>query len=251
MTHAARPVASARVPRVTRPMCGRYNNSGTDAGKLRERFELPADEPVAESALGRANVSPTQSVLAVVRGHDDRRHPVLLRWGLAPRWAALRGGPSLINARDDKLASSRAWRPLAASAYHRCLIVADGWLEWQRPEDPRGRKQPFVHRLKTAGPFAFAGLWLIARPKDSDEEIASAAIVTTAANRDVAFVHDRMPVLLDGPAAEAAWLDTAVDLDGALELARPLADGLLDVYAVDPKINSSRVEGLDLLEPLA
>jgi putative SOS response-associated peptidase YedK len=66
----------------------------------------------------------------------------------------------------------------------------------------------------------------------------------------VSFVHDRMPVVPDGPAAEDAWLDPDVDLDAALELVRPLPDGLLDVCALSPKINSSRNKGIELLTPL-
>lgn len=229
-------------------VCGRYSLGSNNPALLAERFSLPDREPVADDLLGRANVCPTDPVLAVVLGHDRRRHPVRLRWGLAPHWAKLRGGPLLINARDDKIRSSKAWRPLARSAASRCLIVADGWLEWQKPEDPRSPRQPFLHRLD--GPFAFAGLWCIARPRDSEEEIASATIVTTTANRDVAFLHDRMPVVLDGPAAEDSWLDPAVELDGALELARPLPPGRLTVHPVSPAINSNRAEGLELLEPL-
>jgi putative SOS response-associated peptidase YedK len=133
------------------------------------------------------------------------------------------------------------------SAGHRALIVADGWIEWKHAEDP---KQPFLHRLKTCDIFAFAGLWTVAQPKDAAEKIASGAIITTSANRDVSFVHDRMPVVLDGIAAEAAWLDPDVDLDGALELVRPLPDGLLDVYPLSTDINSSRVAGIELLTPL-
>jgi putative SOS response-associated peptidase YedK len=38
-------------------------------------------------------------------------------------------------------------------------------------------------------------------------------------------------------------LDPEVDLDAALELVRPLPDGLLDVYPLSTEINSSRVEG--------
>jgi putative SOS response-associated peptidase YedK len=59
---------------------------------------------VPAEGLGRANVSPTQQVLAVVRERDGERHPAMLRWGLAPR-ATLKGGRSLINARDDKIAT--------------------------------------------------------------------------------------------------------------------------------------------------
>ena len=40
------------------------------------------------------------------------------------------------------------------------------------------------------------------------------------------------------------------DLDAALELVRPLPDGLPDVYALSTEINSSRVEGIQPLTPL-
>jgi putative SOS response-associated peptidase YedK len=59
-----------------------------------------------------------------------------------------------------------------------------------------------------------------------------------------------MPAVLDGIVAEAAWLDPDVDLDAALELMRPPPDGLLDVYPLSAKINSSRNEGIELLTPL-
>ena len=65
----------------------------------------------------------------MIRDRDEQRHPAMLRWGLAPRWATLKGGPSLINARDDKIARSNAWKPLVRSSSHRALIVADGWIE--------------------------------------------------------------------------------------------------------------------------
>jgi putative SOS response-associated peptidase YedK len=85
--------------------------------------------------------------------------------------------------------------------------VADGYYERQKPEDPKQPKQPFYHRLADGQPFAFAGLWTTATPKDSEEPITSCSIITTVANDDVRFVHDRMPVILNGSDAEAAWLD--------------------------------------------
>jgi putative SOS response-associated peptidase YedK len=45
------------------------------------------------------------------------------------------------------------------SSSHRALIVADGWIDWKHAEDPKQPKQPFLHRLKDSGIFAFAGLW--------------------------------------------------------------------------------------------
>jgi putative SOS response-associated peptidase YedK len=195
-------------------MCGRYTNAARDPQVIAARFEITISPAVAERAVGRANIAPTQSVLAVVNGEDGGREAVLARFGLAPSWAKLRGGPSLINARDDKLATSGAWKRLTTAASHRALIVADGYYEWQKPEDPKQPKHPFYHRLPDGEPFAFAGLWTTATPKDAGEPITSCSIITTNANREVRVVHDRMPVVLDGPDAEAASLSPDVDLTG-------------------------------------
>jgi putative SOS response-associated peptidase YedK len=232
-------------------MCGRYTQTSADQGSIADRFGPFDDRALPLETLGRANVCPTEQVLAVAGdGHGGRR-ALSLRWGLAPSWATLRGMRPLINARDDKLRTGGAWRKLAESAEHRCLVVADGWLEWQRAEDRSQPRQPFLHRLPGGAPFAFAGLWCVARPRDATEELASCTVVTVPSNREAAILHDRMPAVLAGPEEEAAWLDPSVDLDGALELTRSLPDGSLEVVPVSPKLNGAGVEGLELLEPTA
>ena len=219
-------------------MCGRYTLSSTNPADLAARFGF-GSEPVPPEAVGRANVCPTEDVLSVVRDPAGERHAVMLRWGLAPSWATLKGMRPLINARDDKLRSSTAWRSLARDANRRCLVVADGWLEWQKAEDRRQPRQPFLHRLRGGEPFAFAGLWCIAQPKDAAGELASCTIVTVPASREAARLHDRMPAVLAGAAEQAAWLDADVDLDGALELAKPLPEGSLEIAPVSPELNGA------------
>ena len=219
-------------------MCGRYTLSTTTPADLAGRFGF-GDAPVPSEALGRANVCPTEDVLAVVADPGGTRQPVMLRWGLAPSWATLKGMRPLINARDDKLRSKTSWRSLARDANHRCLIVADGWLEWQKAEDPKQPRQPFLHRLRGGEPFAFAGLWCIAKPKDAPGELASCTIVTVPASREAARLHDRMPAVLPTAEEQAAWLDRAVDLDGAIDLARPLPEGSLEIAPVSPELNGA------------
>jgi putative SOS response-associated peptidase YedK len=58
-----------------------------------QRFEITIEPSVAERALGRANIAPTQSVLTVVNGEDGSREAVLARFGLAPARAKLRRRP--------------------------------------------------------------------------------------------------------------------------------------------------------------
>ena len=231
-------------------MCGRYTNTTQNATALADRFTFD-ERSIRLETMGRANVCPTEPVLAVVGDTDapSGRRGETLRWGLAPTWATLKGMRPLINARDDKLRTGGAWRKLAEHAETRCLVLADGWLEWQKPENPKLPRQPFLHRLPGGEPFAFAGLWCVAKPKDADEQIASCTIVTVPANREAAILHDRMPAVLDGPGAEAAWLDPSLDLEGVLDLTRSLPDGTLEVVPVSTELSRAGVEGLELLKP--
>ena len=230
-------------------MCGRYTLSTTTPADVASRFGL-GGAPLPPEALGRANVCPTEDVLAVVADPEAARRPVMLRWGLAPSWATLKGMRPLINARDDKLRASSAWRSLAGDGAHRCLIAADGWLEWQRAEDPRQPRQPFLHRLRGGEPFALAGLWCVAKPKDAPGQVASCTIVTVPASAEAARLHDRMPAVLRGEDEQAAWLSRGVDLDGAIELARPLPEGSLEIAPVSRQLNGAG-KGADQLSLLA
>jgi putative SOS response-associated peptidase YedK len=218
-------------------MCGRYTVRA-DAATFADRFGVAP----AEELVGRVNVCPTEQVAAVtVEGAAS------LRWGLVPSWYALRGKRPLINARDDKLRSSGAWRGLVSSSATRCLVLADGWLEWQRAEDPKQPRTPWLHELEGAAPFAFAGLWCTATPRDGDGPLSSCTIVTVTANREARVLHDRMPAVLAGPEEEAAWLDPSVRLDDALALVRSLPDGSVRARPVSPRLNRAGVEGLELV----
>ena len=231
-------------------MCGRFSNRHVTADDIVGRLHAKLRAQVAEQALGRANLAPTQQMLTIVRGKDGEREAISARFGLVPSWSKLKGGRLFINARDDALATSRVWKPLVSDASHRALIVTDGYYEWLKAEDATQPSQPFFHRLPGGQPFCFAGLWTTATPKDAEKPVTSALIVATRANREAARVHDRMPAILDGPDAEAAWLSPDVDLDGALDLVHPLPDGRLEVFPVSTLVNNVRNEGDELTEPL-
>ncbi len=163
-----------------------------------------------------------------------------------PPWARkLRAGPEPINARAETLLSKRLFAPLLARADRRCLVLADGWYEWLRPERPRGERVPFRYTVDGGAPFAFAGLWDERRV--DGERLASVTILTTAANAVCAPVHDRMPCVLDSPDAEAAWLSPDVDADAALELLGVLAAERTAALPANPAVNKAGVEGAELL----
>jgi putative SOS response-associated peptidase YedK len=223
-------------------MCGRFTLR-TPAGEVAEQFGLlvvPRLEP-------RFNVAPSQPVAAVRIAPDEdppRRELAWLRWGLVPGWAKDPAvGNRLINARAETAAVKPAFR--AALRRRRCLVVADGFYEWQ----PQGkRKQPYYIRLRQGRPFGFAGLWEVWEGPEH-ARLESCTLLTTAANDLVRPIHDRMPVII-APADYQPWLDAAVDdTQQLLPLLRPYPGEEMTAYAVGPLVNNPGNDDPRCIEP--
>ena len=223
-------------------MCGRYSiTSPLEA--LRRLFVFP-ERP---NLPPRGNVAPTQAVPAV-RMEADGRHLAMLRWGLVPGWAKDIGiGYKMINARSETLSSNGAFR--AAFRARRCLIPADGFYEWRGKDRGGGKpvKQPYRVTLADGAPFAFAGLWEHWKNPETGAPMESCAIITTEANRALAPVHRRMPVILPTE-AHAAWLDPAARGDGWRALLRPYPAERVGVFQVSSAVNSVKNDAPSLTE---
>jgi putative SOS response-associated peptidase YedK len=202
-------------------VCGRYTLSTVDGPDLAQRFGLL--DPPAEETLGRFNVCPTETVAAVLKPGEV----AAVRWGMRPftksKWTP-------INVRSEN--ASRRWMESG-----RVLILADGWYEWLKQEAKGGARIPFRYVVDGGVPFAFAGLY--------DGE--GVAIMTTTPNEIAAPVHDRMPVILQSPDEEAAWLSREVGVDAAKELLRPIPSDRVSVAPANPAVNKAGVEGPELI----
>lgn len=219
----------------------------TSPSDLARIFDAEVRDPGAHDELGpRYNVAPTQPLTVVVQ-RDEGRSLELHRWGLVPAWSGKSTGSGrLINARAESAADSPAFR--VAFKRRRCIIPADGFYEWLR--DGR-RRQPYLIQARDHAPLAFAGLWAPWRDPSTGEWLLSAAVVTTAANRTVGQLHDRMPAILDR-ADWPRWLDPwLTDAGPVSTLLRPAPDDLLELIPVSPLVNSPNNEGPELLRPPA
>jgi putative SOS response-associated peptidase YedK len=152
------------------------------------------------------------------------------------KWGFRSTNPRLapINARAETVATS----PLFREAFHRrrCLVVADGFYEWQR----NGRtKTPYFIHLRSARPFGFAGIFSMLRT-EAGERMATCAIVTCRANELMAPIHDRMPVIVP-PDARERWLDPRTSEGELRGLLVPLASDEMDAYVVSTLVNSEPV----------
>jgi len=218
-------------------MCGRYTITATPE-VLRALFGY-AEQP---NFPPRFNIAPTQPI-PIVRLVDGKRHFALVRWGLLPSWVKdPKKFTLLINARGETVCEKPAFR--AAMKRRRCLIPADGFYEWQAGGQ---RKQPFYIHAKSGAPFAFAGLWETWTGPNG-EELETGTIVTTTANKTLAPIHDRMPVIVPRDAFDL-WLDAAnVDPKTAEALIVPAPENFLEAYPISTDVNRVANDNPKLLE---
>jgi putative SOS response-associated peptidase YedK len=197
---------------------------------------VPAFEP-------RFNIAPTQPVLALRHSADSAKEAVFFRWGLVPSWASdLSIGNRLLNARAETIATKPAFR--AAFGHRRCLIVADGFYEWQTVA---GKKQPVHFRFQDGRLFTFAGLWEHWNAPEG-VPVETCTILTTTANELVRPLHERMPVIL-APARRGAWLDPKFSDAQALQSwLKPWPAEEMTGVRVSARVNNPRNEGPACLE---
>ena len=216
-------------------MCGRF------------ALKLPPAELVTRFGLSecadfepRFNIPPGTDIPVIRRSPEGVRVLHLLRWGLVPHWAKDPTiGNRLANARGESVADKPAFRE--AFRKRRCLVPADGFYEWKT----EGRtKQPYYFSHLSGAPLVLAGLWESWRAPDGTI-LRTVCLITTSANALMTPIHDRMPVLLN-PTDWATWLEGS--MEQAAQLIAPYADGALQCWPVDRRLNRPTEEGAGLIE---
>jgi len=222
-------------------MCGRFTLTSSQEQIAEVLPGLVFDTPIEP----RYNIAPTQTVPAVL--NDGQMQVVGLHWGLIPFWATDPAiGNRMINARAESLAEKPSFRkPLKSQ---RCIILADGFYEWQKVAGQKNKRPMYVH-LRDHKPFGFAGLWDRWKNPQGDT-IVSCTIVTTEPNDLLTAVHDRMPVILQSQHI-AEWLETGdQSKDIALQCLVPYPSEQMTVYQVSTRVNRPANDDPDCITPV-
>lgn len=165
----------------------------------------------------------------------------VMKWGLIPFWTkrSPEYGSILrtINCRDDSLMESRGmWNTMKQRK--RCLVIAQGFYEWLKKGPGGKEKVPHFVKRKDGNLMCFAGLWDCVKYEDSEDKLYTYTIITTDSNKQLNFLHDRMPVILDpGTDAMKIWLDpTKNKWSQELQAILKPYDGELLCYPVDSAV---------------
>lgn len=214
-------------------MCGRFVTV-IPAEELRKIFDLIENPPVEP----RYNLCPTQQA-GVIRCCDDTGHNRfdVMKWGLVPSWSKdPKMGSHMINARSETVAEKPAFRH--AIKYNRCIVPVAGFYEWNHDGK---EKHPHYIYLKDSPVMALAGIWEHWKsPEGSVSETFS--ILTTAPNKLLSTLHDRMPVILN-PNDYGLWLNKNLHDPHHLEhLYQPYPDEMLTYHKVPDLVNNPRFD---------
>jgi putative SOS response-associated peptidase YedK len=221
-------------------MCGRFTLTA-EVSALQENFPWLYIPPEISP---RYNIAPTQPVAVVA--NDEKNKLDFFHWGLIPSWAKdAEIGNRMINARAETLAEKPSFK--AAFRRRRCLILADGFYEWQK--QPASKvKTPMYIRLASNKPFAFAGLWEVWNSKDGSM-ILSCTIITTEPNELMQSIHNRMPVILPAEAYQT-WLEPGDQNPSLLAtLLKPYPADQMVAYPVSALVNSPANDLPQCIEP--
>lgn len=217
-------------------MCGRFTILATWSEVL--KFSLPLSfSPPSEEIACSYNMAPSQACWHLRMEHGQVA-AARARFGLIPLWQRAPEGYATFNARLESIESKPSYRG-AWRQSQRCLIPASGYYEWQTLS---GKKQAFYVRPSQAEVMFFAGIF---EPEHHGQP-ESFSLVTKPARSDIAWLHDRMPIILNGDELEQ-WL--RVDQVGAFELAMRASGSACRIDPVSSKVGNVRNNTPELIVP--
>ncbi|MFH1852005.1 MAG: SOS response-associated peptidase [Candidatus Neomarinimicrobiota bacterium] len=221
-------------------MCGRKTLTKDMQSIIEELAIQDWEDP--DNYAPSYNIAPTQTSPILI--DDGHRRVRLMRWGLIPAWSKDdKYGARMINARTETIREKPAFRGLLPNK--RCVVITDGYYEWRKSGSG---KQPYYIHPSGGGLLPMAGLW-DRWVKPDGETVYSYTVITTTPQPGLAYIHDRMPVILLQEDLDV-WLQTKINsADMALPLLRPYGKKL-EAYPVSNIVNSPANNSPACVQPM-
>lgn len=139
-------------------------------------------------------VTPGDVAAVIANSREQRPRPFGMLWGYH-----LSNGELVYNARSETASEKALFAD--GMRQRRCLIPADSYYEWQKTEQG---KQKYEIAPSDANGFLLAGIYRI------EQGSPVFSILTKAPVESIAFIHNRMPVILPNDAMRD-WLNPRFD----------------------------------------
>lgn len=182
-----------------------HSKQSQQAQKVEKRFKAKVKDKTAFSPSEHYNAFTfPQTPIITNEAPELIQH---YNWGLIPHWASDQNiRQYTLNAKIETLTEKPSFRKVTQN---RCLVIADGFYEWQWQDSKGKNKVKHLVTLPDNSLYAYGGLWSEWLDQSTGELVHSYTIVTTAANELMSKVHNskkRMPIILS-PENEYDWLN--------------------------------------------
>ncbi len=182
-----------------------YSKLSKKAVELEKRFKASMGNP--ELFTGSEIINGFSFPLNPVITNEDPNSIKLFNWGLIPNWSRDKEiRKNTLNARVETIQEKASFKNCVQN---RCLILADGFYEWQWQDELGKKKQKYLIHLPNNEAFAFAGIYSKWVDKQTGELVNTYSMVTTEAKGLMLEIHNskkRMPIILS-PSNEQDWLN--------------------------------------------
>jgi putative SOS response-associated peptidase YedK len=216
-------------------VCGRFTVALTKEdveGFLKRDFAI---DVTIDYPFPRFNIAPKQDILGLI-SIEKQMKATIFTWGFVPNFTKKDGQKlSLINSRVESLEDK--WFLKEAYKDRRCLILADGFYEWETTDLG---KLPYRIRKEDKELFYFAGIY--SKSYGPRGGHLTCSILTKQALGKIRKIHDRMPLMMKAKQAEVYLREGVLDEGNLLE------DKELYMYPVSKLVNKVSVDQKECLE---
>lgn len=184
------------------------------------------------------NVSPGQ-MLPVIFGRAGHASLSLMKWGLPAGFQPKEKDHEFLsyNARIETVLQKKSFSQLMRS--RRCTVLCTGYYEWKKEN---GKSIPYFIHSPGMSLLPLGGLWT----DSTDGGAMCFTVITRNARRNIAHIHDRMPLILADDKIEK-WIDSRYFPTNPEEEFSSQKTNL-EFYTVSTKVNSARYDSSDCIE---
>lgn len=216
------------------------------------------------------NIAPTDVTPVLVHAshfNHEESEPVIypMVWGMIPPWhkgdTYKSHGLTTNNCRLEGMKESKLYSP-AFSNGKRCVVLCEGFYEWQTTKKDSSSKQPYYIYIPQkdgvqiedptcwnaewsetegwSGPklLKMAGLFSCWNSPEG-KPIYSYSVITMESNSSFSWLHHRMPAILNSDEEVLDWIDSGrVHAGNAMKLLKPVDN--LTWHPVSTAVNNAR-----------
>ena len=183
-------------------MCGRYYIPDEDSAEELRVIIEEVNRKSVENPVKTGEIAPTDTAPVIANSRSLEPTPFAMKWGYT-----LPNGKLVFNTRSETAVSKPMFKE--GMTQRRCLVPAGHYYEWEK----RGREKiKYSIGRNERGIIFMAGIYRL----ENGKPVFS--VLTREPAAQIAFIHDRMPVILPVEATKD-WLNTRYAPEDVLKAA--------------------------------